>query len=219
MQIPPSANAHSDRGLKRLLTFSPVYRLFSRVIGRPETAPRLVAHCVAPAAGDRILDLGCGPGTLAELLPSSIGEYYGVDINPAYIRDASTRWAHQSSITFICGDATAAKISPGHYHIAVAIGLLHHLDDPAVERLFALAYAALRPGGRFVTWDCAFVEGQHPLARLLISMDRGRAVRRPEGYCRLAQRHFAHVESRLFHDTLRVPYTICAMTCTKETGR
>ncbi len=212
------AQAHSDRGLKRLLTFPQVYSLFGRVIGRPDTPHRLVRDHVQPTNRSRILDLGCGPGSLVPYLPAEVEEYCGVDINAAYIATARQRFSHRADMRFVCGNATTTEIPREHFDLAIGVGLLHHLDDAEAERLFDLAHASLRPGGRFVTWDCAFLEGQPRLARWLIAMDRGRAVRTAEGYERLACSRFASVESRFVHDTLRVPYTICAMTCTKGTS-
>ncbi len=44
-----------------------------------------------------------------------------------------------------------------------------------------LARAALRPGGRLVTADGCYLDGQSRIARLLLKMDRGRHVRTEAG--------------------------------------
>lgn len=207
--------AHSDSGAKRLLAIPWVYRLFGLLIGG-RAAARLVGDCVKPFDGCRILDIGCGPGSLLQVLPASIGEYFGLDINPAYIRRARAQWADRPDVTFACADITSAEAPRReHYDIAAAVAVIHHLDDTGARRVFSLAQEALVPGGRLVTWDCVYVEDQNRLARWLISKDRGRAVRTAAGYQNLASEYFSEVQVEIFHDTLRLPYTICAMTCTK----
>lgn len=97
----------------------------------------------------------------------------------------------------------------------LANGIVHHLDDAEASRLFDIAWRALRPGGWLVTYDNVYLEHQHWFARWLVARDRGRAVRSREGYEALARSRFARVESAILHDTLRVPYTILVMRCTK----
>jgi SAM-dependent methyltransferase len=211
------ALAHSNKGLKGLLAIPWAYRLFSRALGGASALTRLVAHHIRPFDGCRILDLGCGPGGLPAYLGGSIGEYHGVDANPAYIDAARARWKDRPIYTFVC-EEIASTVAPrrSHYDIVTAVAVVHHLDDAEARHLFSLAHEALAPGGRLITWDGVYVERQNRVARWLISKDRGRAVRTSAGYKRLAAEWFDTIDVAILHDTLRVPYTICAMTCTKS---
>ncbi len=217
MRPDSQGTAHSNKGLKGLLAIPWTYRFFIWIIGGRRAGARLVADYVRAFDGCRILDLGCGPGRLPALLPESIGEYHGVDANPAYIAAARARWKDRPTSTFVCEDIACA-VAPrrNYYDIAAAVSVVHHLENTAARHLFSLAYEALAPGGRLITWDCVFVERQNRVARWLIVKDRGRAVRTVAGYRSLATEYFDHVEAEILHDTLRVPYTICAMTCTKS---
>lgn len=89
----------------------------------------------------------------------------------------------------------------------MAIGVLHHMNDESVTELFELARSVLEPGGRLITIDPALVEGQHPIARLLVSRDRGQHVRDPEHLRRLVIPVFPNAEIETRHDMLRTPYT------------
>ncbi len=209
-----STDTHSDRGWKRLLRRSRVYSGL-RLLGRLSD-DWVVRELVRPFPGCRILDVGCGPGDLAAGLSAEIGGYVGVDFNPEYIDTARRRHAHATHLSFVCADlSTLSAASLGRYDVVTAIGLLHHLDDQQARHVAALAHTVLAPAGRFVTYDGVFVERQHPVARFLLTHDRGRAVRTVEGYRRLVRPPFVDGVETVMHDTLRLPYTILAMTLTK----
>src|SRR5262249_38071241 len=159
----------------------------------------------------RVLDIGCGPGTILQYLPRGV-EYSGFDINPQYIADARKQYGDRG--TFYCQAVSDAAVEQqASYDAVLASGLSHHLNDAEAERLFRVAHAALAPGGYLVTWDPVYVDGQSRLARYLISWDRGQFVRTPEEYLALARPFFPVVESAVFHDLLRIPYTHFVTKC------
>lgn len=207
--------SHRDSGIMALLNRAALYRLVQRLLLRSSTRRRIVRDIIKPYPGCRILDIGCGPADILEHLPNDIGAYHGFDMNPRYIEAARRRWGGRGR--FECRRVDeAAPPQEGCYDIVLAAGILHHIDDREAGRLMAVAWNALRPGGWLVTYDNVYIESQNPLARWLIARDRGRAVRNREGYEALARTFFAHVESIILHDTLRLPYTILAMRCIKS---
>jgi SAM-dependent methyltransferase len=210
---------HTDRGLQRVLSHPLAYSLFRSIVATADNEARLVREYVRPSPGCRILDIGCGPASIVAHLPDPSCEYVGFDMNPAYIASAMRRWRRRGNCTFLCGkvgDTVPPRM--GLYDVVVAIGVLHHLNDEEALRLLGTAHDALKPGGALVTRDGVYVEGQHWLARWLISRDRGRAVRTAAGYRQLASRYFPHIEERVLHDTLRLPYTVLVMRCRKTAG-
>ena len=62
----------------------------------------------------------------------------------------------------------ALRILPPMY-IVLAIGVVHHLDDAEAVKLFQLAHAALKSGGRLVTMDGCYVPKQSRVARHLLA--------------------------------------------------
>jgi hypothetical protein len=96
--------------------------------------------------------------------------------------------------------------------IAVAIGVLHHMDDSAARELFLLACGSLKAGGRFITLDPCFENGQNPLARFLISRDRGQNVRTQVGYEKLVPPGCRITRSIVRHKNW-IPYTHCLLEC------
>ena len=211
-------SSHHDSGLHRILDRAGVYGALQSLLLRKDGRSRYVREFVRPFPGCRILDIGCGPGDILAHLPQSVGEYSGFDMNPGYIEAARRRWGARGR--FICEKVDTATLKePESYDIVLANGIVHHLGEAEARQLFDIAYRALRPGGRLVTYDNVHIENQHWFARWLISRDRGRAVRTREGYEALARGRFESIESALLHDTLRVPYTILVMGCSKPGGR
>lgn len=103
----------------------------------------------------------------------------------------------------------------GPFDIILAIGVVHHLDDGEAAELFRVAVDSLSAGGRLVTFDGVYVNGQSPIARFLLSQDRGRYVRRQSEYERLAHTAFVAVESHVTHDFIAIPYSHLIMECVK----
>jgi len=212
-----SKSAHSDQGLKSLLTKAWVYKLFQTIVRRKHNKRRLVQEFIQPFAKCRILDIGCGPADIVAYLPDSIDEYLGVDINFKYIEHARQRWRDRATCTFLCQRVDEMpQPQVGAYDIVLAVAIVHHLNDSDARCLFDVAYRSLSSKGVLITYDPVFQENQHWLAKWLISKDRGKSVRTVEGYKMLAAEYFEQIESIVLHDTLKVPYTICLMKCRKE---
>lgn len=87
------------------------------------------------------------------------------------------------------------------------LGVLHHLRDSEINSLMESIPDVLNPSGTVITYDCAMVTGQHPVARLLAKYDRGRYARSPQKYRKLLKSHFEIETEIVRHDLLKVPYT------------
>lgn len=201
-----------DLDVRRFLTHPRLYRGFIRAIGTESKRASYAREFVAARPNDRILDIGCGPADILEYLPKV--DYHGFDMNPAYIASARRRFGERGS--FYCRRVTRDAIDDlGHFDLALATGVIHHLADGEARDLFALAHKALKPGGRFVSCDGCYVPRQNPLARLLMALDRGAHVRDRAGYLRLAETAFERVTATLHDNLSRIPYTYIVLRCTR----
>ena len=197
-------------GLYFLLTLPSVYRLFSTIV-LGDGYRSYVSEYVRPVPGEKVLDIGCGPGDILGNLPTV--DYLGFDINPKYVEAAQKRFGHRGR--FFCGDVglTAIDQEAGSFDLVLATGVVHHLDDNRAVGLFQLARRALKPGSRLVTYDPCFAAGQPKLTRFVVSQDRGQYVRESAEYAKLAAQVFPEVRSFVRHDLLRIPYSHVILQC------
>ncbi len=102
-----------------------------------------------------VLDLGCGPGFLSEVLGELVprGKVWGADVDPALLtraRDAFARrgWTHG---TFVEAWADRLPLEDRSVDLAYSRFLFQHLANP--EAVVAELRRVLRPGGRVVLVD------------------------------------------------------------------
>ena len=190
--------------LRWLLDWPAAYRAAQNLLGAKQTRDRIVRDILAVEPGERVLDIGCGPGDILEHLPPL--DYVGVDYSESYIEAARRRFGSRG--TFIASDVKHlldAKQDP--FDLVFAIGLLHHLDDEAVAALLRDVRHCLKKGGRFVALDPLIETPQNPIARFLARIDRGQFVRTLDGYRVLAAPAFEQTRAEARRDLLRVPYS------------
>jgi SAM-dependent methyltransferase len=190
---------------RSLLELPAGFDLYQRLVGAPGSKRRFLEEHARPRPDESVLDLGCGTGALFGLMPGG-AEYVGVDVDARYV--AAARARHGAQAEFVHADATAYE--PGReFDLAVAYGVLHHLDDESARGLLRAARAARR----FVAAEPCPTPGAGALERFLMRHDRGRFVRAEEEYARLARGVFERVDSRLVPGTYRIPYTLVVLDC------
>jgi trans-aconitate methyltransferase len=99
---------------------------------------------LAPQAGERILDVGCGTGHLTAQIASAGAEVVGIDSSEEMIREARGRYAH---LRFEVGDAREIRL-PETFDAVFSNATLHWIREP--ERVIASIHRVLKPGGRFI---------------------------------------------------------------------
>lgn len=196
--------------VKSLLSIPFLYDAFQFVARGRDYQDRLARMHIRAQPGDKVLDLGCGTGAMLTCLPDV--EYVGIDMSPAYIEACRRR--HGNRGRFVCMELTADTANGfADFNIILAVGVVHHLDDARAHNLFRVAHDALRPGGRLVTLDGVFTNGQSRIARALLEADRGRYVRTEPAYRALATGVFSDVKATVVEDLFRIPYSSMIMEC------
>jgi arsenite methyltransferase len=115
---------------------------------------RLVRDALGARAGERILDIGCGPGFyVAELIeevgPS--GSVVGLDQSPQMLAIAARRCRAHDNVAFHQAEATSLPVDDASFDAVLCVQVLEYV--PEVGRALTEMRRALRPGARLVLWD------------------------------------------------------------------
>lgn len=113
--------------------------------------PALGAAALAlldPQAGEMVLDIGCGDGTLTRQIGGAGARVIGLDASPEMIEAARAK-----GVDAFVADAQALDLESqvarfGQFDAAFSNAALHWMLDP--EAVARGIFALLRPGGRFV---------------------------------------------------------------------
>lgn len=112
------------------------------------------SHC---GASPRILDLGCGPGSLAARLSRAIpgGRIIGVDRDPVLLelgRHAMTGHHRVALADADLGDPDLPRVGD-NFDAAVSTTALHWLGLDALRQLYRSLAVMIKPGGLFLNGD------------------------------------------------------------------
>jgi SAM-dependent methyltransferase len=168
---------------------APLYRLaehtkgyaLAQWVSRPTTDRfrALIDSRVNPRLDERLLDVGCGPGHYRS---SFTCEYSGIDINPDYIRMASSRLDGR----FMVMDGTRLAFEDESFDHVVSVAILHHLADEQVVQMVREARRVCKPSGRVHLLDAILpVTPNFTFKRIIFQLDRGEYPRTHEHLCAL----------------------------------
>jgi ubiquinone/menaquinone biosynthesis C-methylase UbiE len=155
-----------------------------------QQAPEVVFEAIAERAPARVLEVGCGPGELAQRVAEELGaEVVAVDISERMVELARGR-----GVDADVGDVQALSFEDASFDCVVAAWVLFHVPD--LDRGVAEIARVLEPGGALVAatngerhldelW--ALVGERSPGAGLSFRTETARAALEP---------HFAAVEQR-----------------------
>jgi ubiquinone/menaquinone biosynthesis C-methylase UbiE len=116
--------------------------------------------------GDRVLDVGCGTGSLTFALPqhANVAAITAIDFSPVFVEEAKQRNT-DPRINITRGDATALPFADGHFDRAMALLVLHFVPEAA--KAVAEMRRVVRKGGivAAAVWDHL---GGMPVMRMVL---------------------------------------------------
>lgn len=115
---------------------------------------RQVLKALDLAEGEKVLDIGSGPGLLAYDMASSVGpsgRVSGIDISEDMLAMSKKRCAEQPWAEFQTADATKLLYPDSSFDAAVSIQVYEYVAD--IPAALAELNRVLRPGGRAVILD------------------------------------------------------------------
>lgn len=135
---------------------TPFYDLLCLPFGLGRRFQRGVADRLALTGGERLLDVGCGTGTLLAEVKRRLPEVVvsGIDPDPAILRIAGQRLARRGCRAELqVARAEALPFPDAAFDVVVSTLVLHHLPTQAKHDALREIHRTLRPGGRFLLVD------------------------------------------------------------------
>ena len=115
---------------------------------------RLVHETLDAQPGQRVLDVGCGPGFYVAELADRVGNAgfaVGVDVSAEMLNLAKRRCEGRTNVAFHEASATALPVDASSFDAALSVQVLEFI--PEVDAALAEIRRVLRPGARLVLWD------------------------------------------------------------------
>jgi SAM-dependent methyltransferase len=113
-----------------------------------------VQEALGVQPGQRVLDIGCGPGFYVSELVDRVGEagaVVGVDISAEMLNLAKRRCEGHANVAFHEASATALPVDDSSFDAALSVQVLEFI--PEIDAALAEMRRVLRPGARLVLWD------------------------------------------------------------------
>lgn len=133
--------------------------LYDQMVRRFMREDMLRGHLVMQAdilPGMRVLDLGCGTGSLTVMIKQShlMSDVYGLDADPQVLKLARSK-AKQANVKIAYEQGMAYQLPyPDAWFDRVVTSLvLHHLTTEQKQQALNEVYRVLRPGGKFFILD------------------------------------------------------------------
>jgi demethylmenaquinone methyltransferase/2-methoxy-6-polyprenyl-1,4-benzoquinol methylase/phosphoethanolamine N-methyltransferase len=126
-------------------------------LGRAPAIRKATVKLAHVAPGEKVLDVGCGTGSLAidaKGKAGPAGEVHGIDAAPEMIEVARQKAGKKGvDVGFRVGLIEDIPFPDGQFDVVLNSFVLHHLPHDLKRKGFAEIHRVLKPGGRFLAAD------------------------------------------------------------------
>lgn len=139
---------------------TPAYDAVTELFGFGRRFKRTIAARIDIGPGERLLDLGCGTGTLLAAIAARqpTARLTGIDPDPRMLAVARRRLP--AAVQLQRGFAQELPFPDSSIDVVVSTLVFHHLTDPAKRTALAELSRALTPGGRLHLVDFGAPSGR-----------------------------------------------------------
>jgi SAM-dependent methyltransferase len=125
----------------------------SHVRRGPRRGRELAVSVVARHSAPAVLDVGCGPGRVAEaVLAAGAARYVGIDFSARMLALAWRRLHQHEGVELIEGDFLELDV-PGTFDVVLALGLFDYLEEPARAAAWLRAHCTSALVASFPRWE------------------------------------------------------------------
>jgi len=146
--------------------------------------------------GDRMLEIGPGPGAATEWLRSRVGTLTAIEVDETASALLASRYA-STNVEVVTTSAAELSYPDASYDSVGCFTMLHHVPTMALQNaILAEAFRVLRPGGRLGISDVTVDDAIDPVRRAAAEREVGclaGALTRREYHDLLAAAGFTHI--------------------------
>jgi len=126
-------------------------------LGKEKAIRGMTLELARVSPGEKVLDVGCGTGTLTIMAKGAVGrrgEVCGIDPAPEMIDVARRKAARaRMEVDFRVGLVESIPFADGSFDAVLSSFMVHHLPEEVKVKGFREVRRVLRPGGRLLVMD------------------------------------------------------------------
>lgn len=158
---PPGRTLHNPLGYDLVV--------WLRTLGREQCLRERCLKLAQLRAGDAVLDVGCGTGSLAIAARRRLGaagKVCGIDASPEMIARAGRKARRAGAeVAFGIAPAQALPFPDAHFDVVLSTLMLHHLSRQGRIDAIREMRRVCKPGGRVLVVDFGPDQARHGLLR------------------------------------------------------
>jgi len=152
-------SGNDDRTKGRVIHWAGYYDALLQVLmlGKDRAIREMTLELAKVGMGEKVLDVGCGTGSLAILAKSRVGvegRVEGIDPSPEMIQVARKKSARAGmEVGFRIGGIESIPFPDDSFDVVLSSLMVHHLPDDVKREGLREVRRVLRPGGRLLVVD------------------------------------------------------------------